>query len=297
MQYQVSDSTKLLNFSQREGYEDLPSAMRPEELSNDLRRQIFNFVRSILAKQSWRGEEIRFKNPDFVRFLEQILGAYQRIPENHVSTSYRDVIRVIEQILLKGVFNRVLDFLELFINKFHNSHDVGEPIAQTFKDQVAYYRLDLTKEPYHFFPIASQEQGESTQQSLETLMLHERNGASSHLRQAAEHINAKQFSDSIVDSIHAVESVARQIDQSANSNLERALSSLERGGIKWHPALKTALIKLYGYTSDEEGLRHALIERSSADVNEDDAIFMFGACASFAAYLSKKHRKQQECTG
>jgi hypothetical protein len=39
------------------------------------------------------------------------------------------------------------------------------------------------------------------------------------------------------------------------------------------------------YTSDEEGVRHALVFGDEAQVDEADALFMLGACASFVSYL------------
>ena len=116
-------------------------------------------------------------------------------------------------------------------------------------------------------------------------------GAASHLRQAVDHINAYQYADAITDSILAVESVARIIDSRASTTLGPALKSLEKAGLLSHPTLKQAFEKLYGYTSDEQGVRHALLDRGTADVGVDEAIFMFGACASFAAYLTQKHRQ------
>ena len=47
----------------------------------------------------------------------------------------------------------------------------------------------------------------------------------------------------------------------------------------------------YGYTSNEQGIRHALTHQAAADVGLDEAMFMFGACASFVAYLANKHRQ------
>ena len=116
------------------------------------------------------------------------------------------------------------------------------------------------------------------------------------MRQAADHINARQFADSITDSIHAVESVARTIDPKAKT-LGPALDSLQKSGLLKHPALKEAFSKLYGYTSDEQGIRHALLDKGSPDVGLDEAMFMFGACASFAAYLVNKHRKAAQTQG
>ena len=140
-------------------------------------------------------------------------------------------------------------------------------------------------------PRISREAGEATRQAIETLNAGSTDGAATHLRQATEHINSGQHADSIADSIHAVESVACTIDQKANKTLGPALDSLEKAGVLKHPALKEAFKKLYGYTSDEEGIRHALLDKDAADVGLNEAIFMFGACASFAAYLTEKHRQ------
>ena len=116
-------------------------------------------------------------------------------------------------------------------------------------------------------------------------------GAVTHLRESAKHINLGQFADSVIDSISAIESVARLIDPRASNTLTSALNSLENAGLLNHKALKKAFFNLYGYTSDEQGIRHALLEKDLPEVGMDEAIFMFGACASFAAYLVEKHRK------
>ena len=74
--------------------------------------------------------------------------------------------------------------------------------------------------------------------------------------------------------------------------LTPALSALQRAGVLKHPALRSAFAKLYGYTSDEQGIRHPLLEGGAADVGLEEALFMYGACASFAAYLTEKHRRR-----
>ena len=64
--------------------------------------------------------------------------------------------------------------------------------------------------------------------------------------------------------------------------------SIERQGTL-HVTLKKAFSKLYGYTSSQQGIRHALLDREISDVGLDEAVFMLGACASFASYLWRKH--------
>ena len=116
-------------------------------------------------------------------------------------------------------------------------------------------------------------------------------GASAHLRQAAGHLRHGRHAESIAASVTAVESVARLIDPSASRNLGPALNSLEKSGLLKHKALKKGILSLYGYASDEQGVRHALLDKQAADVGEDEALFMYGACACFAAYLADKNEK------
>ena len=266
--------------------------MRLEELSNDLRREIWNTMRIELCElgryDSFGGSIFK---PEGVRYVERALGRFLKVPENHVSTNFSEVLHTFERILMEGVFHKVLDLLEICINEPFGRQQLSNQIAKIFKDGIAPYRLEMNDKPMYFFPITSEEQGNAVQHSLKTLVDHRRDGASSHLRQAVEHINASQFSDSVADSILAVESVARTIDPDANKTLTPALSALESAGILRHSALKQAFVKLYGYTNDKQGIRHALTDSDSADVDMHEAVFMFGVCASFAAYLSAKHKQ------
>jgi len=59
------------------------------------------------------------------------------------------------------------------------------------------------------------------------------------------------------------------------------------GGL--HPALSGAFDKLYGYTSDAQGIRHGLMEE--ANLALEDAKFMLVACAAFVNYLLVKADK------
>ena len=53
-------------------------------------------------------------------------------------------------------------------------------------------------------------------------------------------------------------------------------------------------LRLDLWDSDEQGIRHSLLNQSSTDVGLDEAIFMFGACACFAAYLTRKNQQRRQ---
>ncbi len=292
--YQSDDH---LTFSQRHGYEPLPEPMQLEKLSDDLRREIWNVTRGYLNAIMSGNIDDDYYHEKVVQFLENILGRILQKPEDEIDTSYDEVLNQFKKLILQDSFNKVLDLIEIIVKKGWEDwvdEELAKPISELFERQPAAYYLDMSGgSPYRFFPRSNEAQGKATREAIKTIRDGGMEGAATHLRDAAAHINARQFADSISDSIHAVESVARRIDPKSNT-LGNALYSLEKAGLIKHLALKEAFSTLYGYTSDEQGIRHALLDKNSPDVDLDEAMFMFGACASFAAYLVNKHHKMQE---
>ena len=198
-------------------------------------------------------------------------------------------------------FNKIIDLLEIIFYAPRESdewkiisqmtEDFARKIKNLFQRYSSAYSLNIQEHPYWFSPcMVIKEQASAVEKAIEVIHDSGIDSAVTHLRQAAEHINMEQYADSLADSIHAVESVARTIDPNNCKSLAKALKSLENAGLLKHRALNKAFMKLYGYTSNEKGIRHPLVDQSSADVGLDEAIFMFGACASFAAYLTRKHQ-------
>ena len=85
----------------------------------------------------------------------------------------------------------------------------------------------------------------------------------------------------------AVESVVIVLEPSGD--FSKALAKLE-SKVKIHGALKRGFSSIYGFTSDQEGIRHALLEAGAPAVDETDSLFMIGACAAFVSYLINKSR-------
>ena len=263
--------------------------MQPGELSDALRREIWNKIRGLL-RRSYDPIRYPYFTENKKRFIERVLGKLWQKPEDEIDTRYETVMQDFKKLILKSDFNVVLDLIESIANDSKYGAAFADHIRESFERCAAAYYLDMSRHPHQFIPHGNQAQGEATRKAFETISAGGMKGAETHLRQAAKHINAGQFADSVRDSMHAVESVARQIPPKSKT-LGPALNALEKAGLIKHPALKEAFSKLYGYTSDEQGIRHALLEKDSPDVGLDEAMFMFGACASFAAYLVNKHQK------
>jgi hypothetical protein len=110
-------------------------------------------------------------------------------------------------------------------------------------------------------------------------------GAKSHISRALELYSDRKCPDyrnCIKEAISAVESVCKVISGKKGATLSDAIKVID-GRHTIHPALKESLLKLYGYTSDKEGIRHALM--SDPNVGHAEAKFMLVGCSAFCNYM------------
>jgi hypothetical protein len=122
----------------------------------------------------------------------------------------------------------------------------------------------------------------------EALAQHAFPGAAAHLQRALELLTDKAKPDprnSVKESISAVESAARALSGKPKAVLADALEKVEMKH-RLHPALRGGFTKLYSYTSDEDGIRHAM--GNGSDVTKSEALFFLVACSAFVNYLKSK---------
>ena len=93
---------------------------------------------------------------------------------------------------------------------------------------------------------------------------------------------APDYRNSIKESISAVEAACKLIAKNPKADLDKALAVLSKQH-KVHGAFKSAVQRLYAYTSDEGGVRHALMDEPSVD--QADARFMMVVCSAFCNFL------------
>ncbi len=96
------------------------------------------------------------------------------------------------------------------------------------------------------------------------------------------------YRNSIKESISAVEAICKLIAKDPKATLGNALKGIE-SKVGLHPAFKNALDNLYGYASNEQGIRHSLLDEPNLD--SEDARFMLVSCSAFVNYLISKSSK------
>lgn len=110
-------------------------------------------------------------------------------------------------------------------------------------------------------------------------------GVKQHLSSAISLLSDKEkpdYRNSIKESVSAVESLCKTVSNDEKATLGAALKILGKKG-NMHPALKSAFSSLYGYTSDADGIRHALMEENK--LTSADARFMLISCSAFINYV------------
>lgn len=117
---------------------------------------------------------------------------------------------------------------------------------------------------------------------------------STHFRKALTLYSDRKnpdYENSIKESISAVEAMCCIITGATGSQatLGNSLKKLETNGVVIHSAMKAGFEKMYGYTSDADGIRHGGIDFTNAPA--EDAKYMLISCSAFVNYLIEKYSK------
>jgi len=245
-----------------------------------------------LRNSLWNEFTLNFYEPDREIFLgvTRILWAkffkYQ-LDELPVRLLYQTYARI-KSAFFEIDWDEVYDFIEFVanINYLRARNRIENFVVNCndiLKEELSVYRFidkvltKITSEE----EIAEIEEALSIEEPFSFVAL--------HLNDSLKFLSDRKspnYRNSVKESISAVESMVQLITSEKKSTLGQALKKIEP---ELHPALKGAFEKLYGYTSDAEGIRHALIEEPNLDFEE--AKFMLVSCSAFINYLKVKMNK------
>ena len=200
------------------------------------------------------------------------------LPSDEYDRRLKTIAAYSKSMILYQPYDEVFDYLT-FVMRDEKMKFMELNFASAFAEA----RMAYTIEDATIFPAATPEEGTTVRHAFEVLAANEFGGARSHLRLAGELISSGDWAGGVRESIHSVESVAKVIDPSAKT-LSDALKKLANADAM-NPNLKRGLEALYNYSSDEKGIRHAMVFNAQPKVDRADAIYMFGACAAFVSFL------------
>jgi hypothetical protein len=273
-------------FSQRKGITPAIKEIQIETIDDQLRNRLWNLLKIFIwdnFKSYWSGDEVHKSN------LQPLLIAYWhsffKLPVDTIPSHFREVLDFLRKQFYAFSWYRVYDFLEFTLDKWSQDNEVEGFLVlcnQVLEEENAAYRIIKNQ----IVPVTS---GQEIQ-SIEEVLSSSDNfyGVNKHISTALEYLSDREkpdYRNSIKESISAVESICQKMTGDEKATLGKALTLLENR-TKMHPAFKGGLSKLYGYTSDEDGIRHAILEER--EITFSDAKFMLITCSAFINYVIGK---------
>jgi len=269
-----------MKFSQRKGYVQVSKIIQIDDMNDDLRNSIWNILELLVWKPNRFHTAVGYlDSPRAYEFILAFWVDYWKLPIDDdlaICVAFEDI----QNNYFKCSWFEVYDFVEYVIGHFQDD-ELIKALNQILEREISGYRIvnGLITD------ITDPQEIEMLEQALAD---DDFPSVRIHLQAALEKfadLKNPDYRNSIKESISAVESMARLISGNDKATLGDALKIIEKQG-KVHPALKDAYSKLYGYASDEGGIRHAMLEEPN--LSPADAKFFLLSCTSFINYLKSK---------
>jgi len=270
----------MLTFSQRLGYTPVRTAIQKESADEPLRNALWNLLFKVCFEDPYNDNYFNLLQAIWIRFFGK------RIDEFSTNLGFPLVRKSFLTDSWYEMYN-LLEIMPRLLAEIGNNDRISELLTdrlnEILKKHLSAYRFIDGK----IIEITSEEEIAEIEQAINTSR-DDLAPVKSHLIRSLELLSDRSTPDyrnSIKESISAIESLSCIITQEPKATLGQALKIIESSH-NLHPALKGAFEKLYGYTSDSEGIRHALLEEST--LKQEDAKFMLVTCSAFINYLIAK---------
>jgi len=261
-------------FSERHGIIKLMS-LNPNEMPIGLHNRLWN-----AAQKYINGFSFSERN-DFIQYLWDRFFKEEMGDLRHVRHSGHICIDQIKEKFYELEWYKVYDFLEfsLSVDDYERTNFINI-LNLIFIDERAEYKIigDMVA------PLISGAESEEVERAVESKY----SMVSNHIKKAIELYRKRPFADyqnSIKESISAVEALARIILNKPNATLGDLVKDLNI-----HSAFKEAISKLYGWTSNEGGIRHSE-NGKELKIDEKEARYMLVQCSALVNYIISKNEK------
>lgn len=276
-------------FADRNNVHPVNTTMQYENLDDRTRVALVNTI-NVLFHSIYDGMYGHEKQDAFWRSI--LCNVYSQQIDCAPGKSYRDdkMFEIINTSIYEDDYANVLSVVEyvarLLYDEAEKQYVIFKILNQTFEKEFVGYRFVNG----HIVQITSEEEINQIEEAIAV----KDNKVNDHLEKALLLLSDREnpdYENSIKESISAVEAMCNEI-VGKKSTLGEALKQLKKGN-KIHPSLESAFEKLYGYTSDASGIRHAG-QMDGKNSTFEEAKFMLVACSGFVNYLKGIYSKQRE---
>lgn len=260
-------------FSQRNGYKQAPS-IQLEEMDSTLRERLWNVLQIFIFHYKDDQYHTATAAPCYsicrniwLNFFKFSVNTIDRVSWKHLYESmYLNFVQL--------SWDEVYSFIEYVLRSTQVTNLVNE-LNRILEEENSGYRIIDN----HVVPITDANQ----LTEIEATQSISASGVKAHITRALELLSDRKnpdYRNSVKESISAVEAMARSLTEKKSATLGDLVDIIDnKSQTKLHGAFKEAFKKLYGYTSDEKGIRHSLLEQK--DISSSDAMFMLVVCSAF----------------
>jgi hypothetical protein len=277
-------------FSQRKGLRPLQKAIQREAIDEELMNRLWSALKLVIWDNYSPRDALGYMHDDsrrLLRLVQEIWLHYFKAPVDTIpdfnSGHPKSGYKILREHFYGSKWWEVYDFIEF----------IAKAADQSWSErliEVCNTFLEAENAAYRFVGNEIVEiTNEQEIAAIETALHKSTKAVRQHLTRALELLSDRKqpdYRNSIKESISAVESLCQAITGLPKGTLGDCMKLLKTQA-PIHPALEGAFSKLYGYTSDGGGIRHALTE-ASEQPSFSDAKFMLVACSAFNSFLLGK---------
>ena len=269
----------MTRFSERAGYRELRTAIQVDSIDTALRNALWSAYADAFVATEYAMSTTSGANAPYYR---EIWLEFYKAPIDDMPWGTKEFSAAVRTWFFQAKWFEVYDFVE-FVARMRREGDdafVAE-VNRVLAREVAAYRLVERL----LIRITEPSELAAIQDSLNHTASEPLRGAHEHRQTALAMLSdrrAPDYRNSIKESISAVESIAKVVAEDRSADLSKALKVVERR-TPIHGALRAGFLSLYGFTSDEGGIRHALVDAPSVDFV--DAKYMLVTCSAFVSFL------------
>lgn len=269
-------------FSQRYGHVSVKDVIQLNGLNDETRKAIWNYLYlGLFSNTDLQDRPMRCAKSMWIHYFNY---SADNIPDYNRDLPYSEsVLTTIKKYIYRAEWFNVFDLLEALLDYTSDFYqfDLSQYINAPFEKYGVGYRVidELIT------PISDEVEIES----IDGALSNNTESAKNHFARALELMADREqpdYRNSIKESISAIEALCKKLSGNDKGTLGDCLKTVEDKG-HIHPAMKRAFQQLYGYTSDQGGIRHALTDDSEEPTLEE-ARYMLVICSAFSNYLVSK---------
>ena len=283
-----------MGFAERNGFVQA-KAVQIDDMDKALRNRLYNMVHRFFEHSPFIYEQLKFVVDKSGYRVEQTAMQNWHIVDSLLLKTLTDIPWYMAYEIIELFFESRIDFCDrcefscpekCSCNEMLSMEKASAEINMILEQEKAGYRFLDEK----FVNITNKQEIEELLKATHSPYV----SVNTHLKKAVAFYSDRKcpdYENSIKESISAVEAMCCIITGATGSQatLGNTLKKLEANGVVIHSAMKAGFEKMYGYTSDADGIRHGGIDFTNAPA--EDAKYMLISCSAFVNYLIEKYSK------